>query len=286
MKKYLSLTSSQVRGTLVLMVAVLIIVKFFGGLTRVKVEDSFVVLSDTLVGVRQQQVVEAKKAKVEVQKEEIVLFDFDPNTIDFKGLRALGFSASEAAGIIKYRTKYNKVFELATDFATLYQVSDSVFYALEPYIKIQRELQKDTVKVEVKKPKKLVDINVATLAQLDSLPGIGELTARRIIEYRTRLGGFTKISQLKEVEGMMEKNFLRFEKEIFVKNDDISKIDINFAGAEIMKEHPYMTGLIIRKVLKHRQLKGGLGSITEMIEAHILTREEAQKLSDYLIFNH
>ncbi len=44
-----------------------------------------------------------------------------------------------------------------------------------------------------------VNINVATQAQLESLPGIGASTAIRIIEYRQKNGGFKKIEETLEI---------------------------------------------------------------------------------------
>ncbi|MGX7827435.1 helix-hairpin-helix domain-containing protein [Actinokineospora sp. 24-640] len=48
----------------------------------------------------------------------------------------------------------------------------------------------------------LVNLNTAPVHQLDSLPGVGIVTAQRIVEYRNRKGGFTKIAQLREIEGI------------------------------------------------------------------------------------
>jgi comEA protein len=51
----------------------------------------------------------------------------------------------------------------------------------------------------------LININTATLAQLDSLPGIGPVLAQRIIDYREAHGPFTSLSQLTLVEGIGQK---------------------------------------------------------------------------------
>ncbi|MGQ0838062.1 helix-hairpin-helix domain-containing protein [Actinokineospora sp.] len=47
-----------------------------------------------------------------------------------------------------------------------------------------------------------VDLNSATAAQLDTLPGVGTVTAQRILDWRTRHGRFTKVEQLREVDGI------------------------------------------------------------------------------------
>ena len=47
-----------------------------------------------------------------------------------------------------------------------------------------------------------VDINTATEAELDVLPGVGPATARKIIEYRTANGGFQSVDELEQVKGI------------------------------------------------------------------------------------
>ena len=48
----------------------------------------------------------------------------------------------------------------------------------------------------------LVDVNRATIAELDALPGIGPAVAQRIVEYREAKGRFTSYQQLDSVKGI------------------------------------------------------------------------------------
>jgi competence protein ComEA len=57
----------------------------------------------------------------------------------------------------------------------------------------------------------LVDLNTATLEQLDTLPGVGPVTAQRILDWRTANGRFTSIDQLREVSGIGETRFSRLK---------------------------------------------------------------------------
>jgi competence protein ComEA len=50
-----------------------------------------------------------------------------------------------------------------------------------------------------------LDLNAATVEQLDALPGVGPVTAQRIVDWRTRNGRFATVDQLREVEGIGER---------------------------------------------------------------------------------
>jgi competence protein ComEA len=56
-----------------------------------------------------------------------------------------------------------------------------------------------------------VNLNTATVAQLEALPGIGRSTAERILEYRQKSGGFKKVEDLMNVRGIGEKSFLKLK---------------------------------------------------------------------------
>ncbi len=60
-------------------------------------------------------------------------------------------------------------------------------------------------------PSSPVNLNSATAAQLEALPGIGPKAAQRIIEYRQKNGGFRKTEELMNVKGIGEKSFLKLK---------------------------------------------------------------------------
>src|SRR3954468_4359951 len=56
-----------------------------------------------------------------------------------------------------------------------------------------------------------INLNTATQAQLESLPGVGTKAAQRILDYRKANGSFKKIEDLMNVKGFGEKSFLKLK---------------------------------------------------------------------------
>ena len=56
-----------------------------------------------------------------------------------------------------------------------------------------------------------LNLNTATAAQLEKLPGIGARTAQLIVEHRQKSGGFKKVEELMNIKGIGEKAFLKLK---------------------------------------------------------------------------
>jgi competence protein ComEA len=68
-------------------------------------------------------------------------------------------------------------------------------------------------------PSAPLNINTATAAQFEALPGIGARTAQAIVDHRQKSGGFKKIEDLMTVKGIGEKSFLKLKPMITVGPD-------------------------------------------------------------------
>jgi competence protein ComEA len=63
-------------------------------------------------------------------------------------------------------------------------------------------------------PGQPVNLNTATLEQLDTLSGIGPLTAQKILEFREERGGFGSIDELGEIPGIGDKRLASLREEV------------------------------------------------------------------------
>jgi competence protein ComEA len=61
-----------------------------------------------------------------------------------------------------------------------------------------------------------VNLNTATVEQLQTLPGIGPAMAKRVLDYRAKVGKFTKIEEIINVKGFGEKRFQKIKDRLVV----------------------------------------------------------------------
>jgi len=73
-----------------------------------------------------------------------------------------------------------------------------------------------TVDSAAVKPTPQVNLNTATVADLQELPGVGAKVAARIVEYRQKQGPFKRIEELMNIQGIGEKSFLKLRPQITV----------------------------------------------------------------------
>lgn len=88
---------------------------------------------------------------------------------------------------------------------------------LAPGVTIETEFQVPEEEIAPDFPP--VNINTAGIQELDTLPGIGESLARRIIAYREANGPFESVEEIMEVSGIGEAKFAELEDQITVDDE-------------------------------------------------------------------
>jgi competence protein ComEA len=159
----------------------------------------------------------------------------DPNFASLEDLILTGFSLRIARTIINYREKGGK-FRTTRDLKKIYGLTPEIFQSVEPFIRINNPASKPKFFTE---SATTININTADSVLFEKLPGIGPVLARRIIRYRTVLGGFYSPEQMREIYGITDSLFLRIRERLEADTVHIKKINLNTSSEKDLAHHPY-----------------------------------------------
>lgn len=224
------------------------------------------------------------------------LFPFDPNTADSTELLRLGLRPWQVRNIYKYRS-HGGIYRTSTDFARLYGLTQKQFHEMQPYIRIgsdykpasllpevaARQAHHDSIvaKCSIKiKAGEHVQLNSADTAMLQRIPGIGSYYAHEIENYRRRLGGFSSVEQLKEIDGFPESALKYFT----ASSTGVAKLNVNKLSLNQLKRHPYISFYQARDIVDYRRLRGPLKSLDELRLLKDFPPEEIERLRPYVEF--
>ena len=123
----------------------------------------------------------------------------------------------------------------------------------------------DSVKFKATlKPMVMVELNSADTFELQQLRGIGPGFARRIVNYRERLRGYSEKQQVLEVFGMDTARYQMIEKNLLVNRDSIHPIDLNVVTFKELLRHPYFPFAVTKNIMIYRQKNKNFKSLDEL----------------------
>jgi len=128
-----------------------------------------------------------------------------------------------------------------------------------------------------------VALNDADSVFLESLPGIGPYTAKKIVSYRNRLGGFISKFQLWEIP-FIDSQLIYHPKINWVVNiDKISRISLIKLDIVAMYKHPYIGKTAAKNLIEYHKVHGPI-SIEKFSQMKSLDSQEKKKLHPYFVF--
>jgi competence protein ComEA len=204
-----------------------------------------------------------------------VLFKFDPNNLPAEKWQQLGLSEKQINTIKNYEAKGGRFYK-KEDVAKIYDITAGDYKRLAPYIDIPEGY--------TNKPNIIVELNSADSAKLTRINGIGPAFAKRIVEYRNRLGGFLSKEQLKEVYGLDEEKYDQLKDQVNINPTRITKIKINQVDFEGLRRFPYLTNKQTNAIIQYRNQHGNYNSIADMRNIVILNDDILRKIEPYISF--
>jgi DNA uptake protein ComE-like DNA-binding protein len=236
---------------------------------------------------------------VEIQNRKPKIYPFNPNYItDYKG-EQLGMSLAEIDRLLTFR-KTNKFINSRDEFQQVTKVSDSLLSAIAPYFKFpdwvvnqkqnnssytKQTLYKNSV-VSSGIERSSTDINKATAVDFKTISGIGVAFSERIIQYRSKLQGFTFEQQLYEVWGL-DKEVADKVLSIFkiVDKPVIKKVNVNTVTFKELLKNPYIDYELCKKIFNYRDEVAELQYILELKNIKDFPLDKYDRIVLYLYAN-
>ena len=149
----------------------------------------------------------------------------------------------------------------------------------------QREFK--YTKQEKLKDSEYIFLNETDTAQWKKVPGIGSAYAARIVKYNKLLGGFTSITQLREVYGIDDELFDNISLYVMEEDNIINKckkLEVNKLEFKEIVAHPYIDYEQTKAIVNLRRRIGNITSIDELAMLDEFTPEDIIRIIPYLQF--
>lgn len=216
-------------------------------------------------------------------------FRFDPNTSGVEELQSLGFRKYIAERIVKYRSSGGK-FRRKEDLLKIYGIDQDLVKSL------WNEIEVTEVKVQERAGERgegskpiapaarsfIIDINNADTTALIALPGIGSKLAKRIVDFRNRLGGFYSLDQLREVYGLKPEAVDAITPKLTLDISAIRLLDINEAAFDELERHPYISRNLASAIVNYRTQHGEYRSLEDLRKIVLLDGLTLERLAHYI----
>jgi DNA uptake protein ComE-like DNA-binding protein len=206
---------------------------------------------------------------------------FDPNGLPEEIWVQMGLSEKQARVIKNYEAKGGR-FKTKADVKKQFVISDDFYKKIEPYL-VFAEINDEVVTTHAPLS---VDLNHATQQDLMLLKGVKDYLAEGIIKYRQKLGGFTSVTQLKEVKYVSERIYADISPHCLITPYAVKKIKINLAEWKELAVHPYIGGDLANRLIDYRKKNGIFKNEEDFKKAGLVDEGLCAKLVPYLSFTH
>ena len=230
--------------------------------------------------------------KAEINQKKASLFNFDPNKIDATGWEKLGLRKNLIKTILNYRSKGGKFREQA-DLYKIWGMQQVEADRLIPYVKIEKEAPIErkysqaivTNQKQIVSPK-IIDVNTATIADWQILPGMTLPLASRIVHFRDKIGGFKRLDQVKKTYGLTDSVFLLISPYLQIENIPEQLININTASVSELQKCKFISAEIAKAIVVFRNAYGPFKELDDLKKIIFISVEQLEKIKPFIVVNY
>lgn len=213
-------------------------------------------------------------------------FKIDLNTATAEDLmRIEGIGEKTAQNILDYRNVLGR-FKFVEQLLDVDGIGETKLAAWMPYLTVDGvSTTTTTVQVHSK-----IDLNTATVNELMTVDGIGEKTAQKIIDHRSKIGQFTSIEQLLDVDGIGDKKLAAWREHLIVNSSApapsapqvAQKINLNTATKEELMTISGIGEKTAQKILDYRDKIGQFTHLDQLLKIDGIGENKLESWREHL----
>lgn len=194
-------------------------------------------------------------------------FLFDPNTASLETLLSLGFSAKLANTLAHYRVKGGFI-KSGKDLYKIWGMPTLLADKLAPFVRTTQKSTPNKAWGSAFTPKYAtgapIDINTANIGEFEALRGIGPVLAARIVGFREKQGGFTRVQDLLLVYGVKDSLLQVLSPYLRLEEGRVPKSNFNQASALQLVQKAGLQPVVAQALVRWRQQNGAFVTFDEL----------------------
>ena len=226
----------------------------------------------------------AQAESEDYQSTEMTLLPFDPNKFSDSIGRVCKIPRGVRRNILKYIHAGGQ-FKTSEDLLKIYGMTPALFQRLRPYLKLPLVSKKiKELPIDRKSILQSRDLNKITVHELLQTLHIDTKLAFRMAQYRSLLGGFVDLNQLKEIYEMPDSIFLKMQSRLKIETQP-KKIFINLADFQQLNKHPYIRYNNAKLILAYKKQHGMITNLDFLQPNYIKEPLKFELLKKYINYS-
>ena len=194
---------------------------------------------------------------------------FDPNTASIETLVSVGFSTKLANTLANYRAKGGFITS-GKDLYKIWGMPPLLAGRLAPFVRVNGSGRKNGktkpwgTTYEPNNAAAPIDINTASVGEFEALRGIGPVLAARIVGFREKQGGFTRLQDLLQVYGVKDSLLQALSPYLRLEESRVPKSNFNQASVLQLVQKAGLQPVVAQALVRWRQQNGAFVKFDEL----------------------